>query len=125
MISSDKVAQELAVKPNCDRCTIFDENLIAVHMRKTKLYFIKPVYLDMSVLDLSKSLMNDFHYNYVKTKYGDKRKIPINLLRIIEYWFSKSFTCVRWGSQYSQFYKQLKGVRHGGALSPCLFCNLY
>ena len=50
-----------------------------------------------------------------------KRKIPINLLRIIEYWFSNSFTCVRLGSQYSQFYKQLTGVRQGGALSPCLF----
>ena len=43
LISSDKVAQKLAAKPNFDRCTIFDENLIAVHMKKTKLYFNKPV----------------------------------------------------------------------------------
>ena len=50
-----------------------------------------------------------------------KRKIPINLLRIIEYWFRNSFTCVRWGSQYSQFYKQLTDVSQGEALSPCLF----
>ena len=70
LISSDKVAQQLAAKPNCDHCTIFDENLIAVHMKKTKLYFIKPVYLGMSILDLSKSLMYDFHYNYIKTKYS-------------------------------------------------------
>ena len=72
MLSSDKKAQKLAAKPNYDHCTIFDENLIAVHMKKTKLYFNKPVYLGMSVLDLSKSLMYDFHYNYIKTKYGDK-----------------------------------------------------
>ena len=71
LISSDKVAQKLAAKPNYDRSTIFDENLIAVHMRKTKLYFNKPVYLGMSILDLSKVLMFDFHYNYIKTKYGD------------------------------------------------------
>ena len=45
LISSDKVAQKLAAKSNYDRCTIFDENLIAVHMKKTKLYFNKPVYL--------------------------------------------------------------------------------
>ena len=45
LISSDKAAQKLAAKPNYDRCTIFDENLIAVHMEKTKLYFNKPVYL--------------------------------------------------------------------------------
>ena len=75
MISSDKVAQILAAKPNYDRCTIFDEKLIAVHMRKTKLYFNKPVYLGISILDLSKSLMYDFHYNYIKTKNGDKTKL--------------------------------------------------
>ena len=74
LISSDKVAQKLAAKPNYDRCTIFDENLIAVHMKKTKLYLNKPVYLGMSILNLSNSLMYDFRYNYIKTKYGDKSK---------------------------------------------------
>ena len=68
LISSDKAAQKLAAKPNYDCCTIFDENLIAIHMKKTKLYFNKPVYLGMSILDLSKSLMYHFHYNYIKTK---------------------------------------------------------
>ena len=74
LITSDKVDQILAAKPNYDRCKIFDENLIAVHMKKTELCFDKPVYLGMSILDLSKSLMYDFHYNYFKTKYGDKAK---------------------------------------------------
>ena len=69
------MAQNLAVKPNYDRCTIFDENLIAVHMKNTKLYFNKPVYLGMCILDLSKSLMYDFHSNYIKTKCGDKAKL--------------------------------------------------
>ena len=73
LISSDRVAQKLSAKPNYDRCTIFDENLIAVHMKKTKLYINKPVYPGMSIVDLSKSLMYDFHYNYIKTKYGDKQ----------------------------------------------------
>ena len=63
LISSDKVAQKLAVKPNYDRCSIVDEKFISVHMKKTKLYFNKDVYLGMSILDLSKSLMYDFHYN--------------------------------------------------------------
>ena len=75
LLTSDKKVQKLAANPNYDHCTIFDENLIAVHMKKTKLYFNKPIYLGMSILDLSKSLMYDFHYNYIKTKYGDKVKL--------------------------------------------------
>ena len=44
-------------------------------MKKTKRYYNKPVFLGMSILDLSKSLMNDFNYNYIKSKYGDKAKL--------------------------------------------------
>ena len=73
---TDKIkAEKLAAKPNFKHCNIFNENLIAIHMKKTFLTFDKPVYLGMSILDLSKTLMFDFHYNYIKTKYGDKAKL--------------------------------------------------
>ena len=62
-------------KPNYDRSTIFDENLIAIHMKKTKVYYNKPIYLGMSILDLSKNLMYHFHYNFMKNKYGDNAKL--------------------------------------------------
>ena len=75
IISSNKFAKKLAANPNYGRCTIFDENFIGVHIRKTKLYFNKPVYRGMSILDLSKSLMYDFHYNHIKTKYEDNAKL--------------------------------------------------
>ena len=41
-------------------------------MKKTEIVFNKPVYLGMSTLDLSKTLMYDFHYQYIKKKYGSK-----------------------------------------------------
>ena len=75
LISSDKIAQKLAAKPNYDHCTIFDEDLIAVHMKKTKLYFKKPVYVGASILDLRKSFMYDFRYNYIIAKYGENAEL--------------------------------------------------
>ena len=44
-------------------------------MKKSKLYFNKPVYLGMSIHDVSKSLMYDFHYNCIETNYGDMAKL--------------------------------------------------
>ena len=75
LVSDKKKARNLAAKPNFKHCNIFSENLIAIHMKKTELTFDKPVYLGMCILDLSKTLMYDFHYNYIKQKYGDKAKL--------------------------------------------------
>ena len=74
-VNNEKQAEKLSAKPNFKHCNIFSENLVAIHMKKTKLVFNKPVYLGMSILDLSKTLMYDFHYNYIKQKYGDKVKL--------------------------------------------------
>jgi len=75
LVTSEREALKLSAQPNYHSCTIFDENLVAVHMRKTKLKYDKLIYLGMSILDLSKTLMYDFHYNYVKDKYGDRAKL--------------------------------------------------
>jgi len=72
---SEKSAEKLVSKPNYERTTIFCEDLVAVHMKKTELVFNKPVYLGMSILDISKTLMYDFHYNSIKKKYGPKAKL--------------------------------------------------
>ena len=53
----------------------FSKYLLAIKMKKTKVKMNKPVYLGMSILDISKTLMNDFWYDYVKTKYKDKAKL--------------------------------------------------
>ena len=75
LVNNEKQAEKLSAKPNYKHCNIFSEDLVAIHMKKTKLDFDKPVYLGMCILDLSKTLMYDFHYNYIKQKYGDKAKL--------------------------------------------------
>ncbi|CAH3018844.1 unnamed protein product [Porites evermanni] len=72
LIDDRAKAVKLTSRPNFDRATIFDRNLIAVHMKRTEVYFNKPVYVGQAILDLSKTLMFDFHYNYIKKKYRDK-----------------------------------------------------
>ena len=44
-------------------------------MRKTQIAMNKPVYLGLSILDLSKTVMYEFWYDYIKTKYGGKSKL--------------------------------------------------
>lgn len=75
LIDSRKEAHKLSTEPNFDRVTIFDSHLIAVHMKKTEVYFNKPIYVGQAILDLSKTLMFDFHYNYIKAKYGNKAEL--------------------------------------------------
>ena len=72
LITSEEKAKRKATQPNYDRSTIFNENLIAVHMKRTNIYYNKPIYLGMIILDISKKLMNDFHYNYIKKKYPNE-----------------------------------------------------
>ena len=54
---------------------IFNEKLVAVHKIKKILTLNRPAYVGMCILDLSKTLMYDFHYNYIKNKYNDKAEL--------------------------------------------------
>ena len=62
-------------KPTFVSCKIFHENLVAIHMKKSFLKLDKPSYVGMCILDLSKVLMYDFHYNFIKAKYGDRARL--------------------------------------------------
>ena len=75
LVNTEEKFKKLVAKPNFKSRKIFSENLISVHMKKTSLTMNKPVYLGMCILDLSKTIMYDFHYNYIKPKYGDKAKL--------------------------------------------------
>ena len=75
LVNTEEKLRKLVAKPNFKGRKIFNENLVSVHMKKTSLTMNKPVYLGMCILDLSKIIMYDFHYNYIKSKYGDKAKL--------------------------------------------------
>ena len=67
----------LTAKPTYKGCKIFHENLVAVNMIKKRFLLNKPVYVGMCILDLSKTLMYDFHYNFIKAKYGEKNNFIV------------------------------------------------
>ena len=75
LVNDREKAKKLTAKPNFKHLNIFCEELIAVHMKRTSLTFDKLVYLGMCILDLSKTIMYEFHYKYIKPKYGDKAKL--------------------------------------------------
>ena len=58
------------MKPNFKSGVIFDENLMGCEMGKIKVGMNKPVYLSQAILDLSKIVMYEFHYDYMVPKYG-------------------------------------------------------
>ena len=66
---------KLTSKPTLKTITRFSDNLIACHMKRVRLKFDKPIYIGMAVLDISKTLMYDFHYNTIKHKYQDKAQL--------------------------------------------------
>lgn len=73
--TSARKMEKLISKPNFKERTIFDENLVAVHMNKTSIVFNKPVIIGMCILDVSKILMYEFHYDHMKETYKDKVKL--------------------------------------------------
>jgi hypothetical protein len=65
---------KLVASPCFQSHKIMNENLIVVKRMKEVLTLNKPCYVGMSILDLSKTLMYDFHYNTIK-EYGDRAKL--------------------------------------------------
>ena len=75
LVTDEEKLLKYTNKPTYVSSKIFNENLVAVHKIKETLTLNKPAYVGMCILDLSKTLMYDFHYNYIKKKYGDKAKL--------------------------------------------------
>ena len=75
LVTTDKRRNQLVSEPNYHTTKWFSENLLAIEMKKIKVKMNKPVYLGFSILEISKPLMYEFWYDYVKPKYGDNVKL--------------------------------------------------
>ncbi|CAH0547067.1 unnamed protein product [Brassicogethes aeneus] len=63
-------AKNLIASPNFQNRTIFNENLIAVELSKTNLCFNKPLYIGMAILDILKTCVYAFHYDFILSKFN-------------------------------------------------------
>ena len=77
LATTERRRNYLVSKPNYHTTKFFTENLLAIEMKKTQILMNKPVYLDLSILDLSENVMCEVWYNYVKPKYNENAKFVI------------------------------------------------
>ena len=75
LVTDKSKLSKLASGPTYVNSKIFTEDLVAVHKIKESLKLYRPAYVGMRILDLPKTLMYDFHYNYIKTRYNNKAKL--------------------------------------------------
>ena len=71
LVTSDKRRKRLVSEPNYHSHNKFSNCLMAIEMKKTRVKMAKPLYLGMSILDVSKILMYEFWYDYINPKYGE------------------------------------------------------
>ena len=75
LVTTDKKRCKLVSEPNYHTMNYISENLSIIEMRRTKVKMNEPIYLGLSILEISKLLMYEFWYDYMKPKYGDNVKL--------------------------------------------------
>ena len=75
LVTTNERRNKLVSEPNYHTTKYFSENLLAIEIRKTKILMNKPVYLGQAILDISKTHMYEFWYDYIKPKYNGKAKL--------------------------------------------------
>ena len=75
LVTTDKKRSKLVSEPTYHTMNLISENLSVIEMKRTKVKMNKLIYLGLSILEISKLLMHEFWYNYMKQKYGDKAKL--------------------------------------------------
>ena len=72
LVTSQEKYAKYVMKPNFKDGHPFSNHLFAIEMGKTEIKMNKLVYLGQAILDLSKTLMYEFHYDYIRPRYGSK-----------------------------------------------------
>ena len=75
LVTTDKMRNKPVSEPNYHTMNCISENLLIIEMKRTKVKMHKPIYLGLSILEISKILMHEFWYDYMKPKYNDKVKL--------------------------------------------------
>ena len=75
LVTTKYKRNELASDPNYHSTKCISKDLLAMEMKKTEVKINKPIYLGQAVLDLSKTHMFEFWYDYLKPMYGDKIRL--------------------------------------------------
>ena len=75
LVRTNRKRIKLVPEPNYHTTKWFSENLIATEMKKIKVKMDKPIYLGLSILDLSKTVMYEFWYDYIRPKYQNNVKL--------------------------------------------------
>ena len=74
-VTTERRRNYLVSKPNYHTTKFSTKALLAIEMKKTQILINKLVYLGLSILELSKILIYEFWYDYVKPKYGKKAQL--------------------------------------------------
>ena len=75
LVTTNKRRSKLVSEPNYHTINLISEDLSIIEMNKTKVKMNKPIYLGLSILEISKILMYEFWYDYMKPKYGNYIKL--------------------------------------------------
>ena len=75
LVTRDKKRSKLVSEPNYHTINLISEDLSIIEMKKTKVKMNKPIYLGLSILEISKILMYEFWYDYMKPKYDNNVKL--------------------------------------------------
>ena len=73
LVTTEEKYLKTVMGPNFKSGVLSGENLMGCEMEKIKVVMNKPIYLGQVILDLSKTVMYEFHYDYMKRKYNDNR----------------------------------------------------